>query len=350
MNCCTECFYDKEIKAIIAGQKQKGPCDICGKTNVFVCDINYEAIQTNFKILIDVYTPITDSINSNNNFLKNALLDRWHIFNLNPEQVQTFLKSLFPNEYENNRQLFEKPVQVNQILVDEYSMFGKSNWNNFAKEIKDVNRFHTQIIKLDFLKKIINYHAIKMPKDEKLFRARLLNTGKGYPTNEMGPPPKGKAKAGRINPEGISCLYLSDTLETAVYEIRAGIKDKACVADFTLINEALIVDLTNIDAISPFTWFNFESAIEDLAGNIHHLKTISDEISKPLCKSDKALDYLPIQYICDFIKSENFDGIKYKSTLCKGGINYAFFDKSLFNCNEVETYEISYLKYDINKS
>ncbi|MGH4038361.1 MAG: RES family NAD+ phosphorylase [Sphaerochaeta sp.] len=350
MNCCSECFYDEEIIAIIKGEKLRGNCDICGKKNVNICDINHEAIQTNFKSLIDVYVPILNTGDLDNNFLKDVLLDRWNIFNLKPNQVQTFLISLFPEDYKSNKALFENHVKVNPIIFDEYSMFGESNWNNFAKEIKEINRFHTQIIKLDFLQKIINYHAFTIPKLTKLYRGRILNSKTSYSKSEMGAPPKGKAKAGRINPDGISCLYLSDTIETTFYEIRAGLNDKAIVADFILKEEVTVVDLTGIDAISPFTWINSEAAIEDLASNIQHLKTIASEIARPLCKSDKVLDYLPIQYICDYIKSENFDGIKYKSTLHEDGINYAFFDENLFDCNNIETYEISSLKYKYDKS
>lgn len=350
MNCCSECFFDEEIKAIIEGQNTIGNCDICGRTNVNICNINNEAILTNFKSLIDVYTQTNDSIDSDNNYLKDVLLDSWNIFNLTPNQVQSFLISLLPDEYKTNRDLFEKPVAVDPIIFKEYSMLGIFSWKDFTIEIKDVNRFHTQIVNLNFLKKIINFHTITLPKGTIVYRGRLINDGKIHAKDSMGSPPKRKARAGRINPDGISCLYLSNTIETTFYEIRAGLNDKASIADFILKKNSKVVDLTGIDAISPFSCNNYELAIEELAANMHHLKKIATEIARPLSKSDSPLDYLPIQYICDFIKSENFDGIKYKSTLNKGGINYAFFDENLFECIKVEAYEIQSLEYKYNKS
>lgn len=349
MNYCSECFYDEEIIAIVKGQKIKGNCDICGRENVNICNITNEAIHTYFKSLIDVYTQTNDSINPENRYLKNVLLDRWNIFNLTPDQVQTFLISLFPDEYKTNRNLFEKPVAVDSIIFEKFSMFGIYSWDDFGNGIKDVNRFHTKIIKLDFLRKIINFHTIIIPKDTILYRGRLNTDGKVYTKTSMGFPPKRKARAGRINPNGISCLYLSDTVETTFYEIRAGINDKASIANFILEKESTIIDLTKIDAINPFSWDNYEDAIAELAANINHLKRIATEIGRPLSKSDSPLDYIPIQYICDYIKSEDFDGIKYKSTLNEGGINYAFFDEKLFKCIKVEAYEISSLKYKYNK-
>lgn len=42
MNCCTRCFKDPEIKAIIKGNNIIGNCDFCQNTNVNVCMVNDE--------------------------------------------------------------------------------------------------------------------------------------------------------------------------------------------------------------------------------------------------------------------------------------------------------------------
>ena len=58
------------------------------------------------------------------------------------------------------------------------------------------------------------------------------------------------------------------------------------------------------------------------------------------------MDYLPTQYICDFIKASGYDGIKYKSTLADNGINYAIFNSEKFKCIEVETILVKGVKFD----
>lgn len=61
MYCCSNCFRDSEIKAIIQGhgkKKQKGNCDFCGSKNVVVYDIDKDdTLSEMFDGILDVYTP-----------------------------------------------------------------------------------------------------------------------------------------------------------------------------------------------------------------------------------------------------------------------------------------------------
>lgn len=100
--------------------------------------------------------------------------------------------------------------------------------------------------------------------------------------------------------------------------------------------------MTLVDQISHFG--GIDNTVH--AVNKRHLRKISNEIAKPLRRHDKPLDYLPTQYISDFIKSREFAGIEYKSTMKKGGFNLAIFDESLFKCETVEVYDIKELRYD----
>jgi len=72
---------------------------------------------------------------------------------------------------------------------------------------------------------------------------------------------------------------------------------------------------------------------------------IAAEIAKPLRRSDSPLEYLPTQYIAEFIKSKKYDGVEFASTIRQGGYNLAVFDESLFECVDVETVEVSEVLY-----
>ena len=60
MYCCSNCFRDSEIKAIIQGhgkKKQKGNCDFCGSKKVVVYDIDKDdTLSEMFDGILDVYT------------------------------------------------------------------------------------------------------------------------------------------------------------------------------------------------------------------------------------------------------------------------------------------------------
>lgn len=63
------------------------------------------------------------------------------------------------------------------------------------------------------------------------------------------------------------------------------------------------------------------------------------------------MDYVPTQYIVDFIKSiehngaQEYDGIEYNSTTNPGGYNLAIFNPDLFECISVSVYDIEKLQY-----
>jgi hypothetical protein len=70
------------------------------------------------------------------------------------------------------------------------------------------------------------------------------------------------------------------------------------------------------------------------------------EIAKPLRRSDSPLDYLPTQYISEFIKFAGYAGVEYASTLNVGGYNLAVFDESLFECTDVSVVEVKSVSYE----
>lgn len=83
--------------------------------------------------------------------------------------------------------------------------------------------------------------------------------------------------------------------------------------------------------------------VEDItrfAVNKPHLVNISREIAKPLRSRDSPLDYLPSQYLVEFIKSKGYAGVKYNSTLRKGGYNIAIFNPDFYECLATEVIKI----------
>ena len=350
MHCCEKCFKDSEIRAIIRGQNTRGKCDFCHRDNVLICDLQgNEYLKDNFESLLDVYTPINEMVHKypkeKADLLKNVLCSQWSIFNLSPDYVYRFLITLLPEKYAEQPALFDTPIgisgSINTEYMNQYSILGTYQWEDFVTEIKERNRFHTNIINKRVLDTILSATCKQYKAGSTFYRARIWNDRYGFDKDHMGAPPASKATAGRANPEGISCLYLADSVDTTLHETRAGVYDYATVAQFRLLQDIEVVNLAAIDKISPFQ----EIDCSLLAINLPHLRKIGYEISKPLRRHDSPLDYLPTQYISDYIKSAGFAGIEYKSTMCKKGVNFAIFDETLFECIETESYDIDSLSY-----
>lgn len=364
MLCCSNCFIDTEIKLMINGSDSSdnnsllgdktnnhnvGNCDFCGSKNVYVYDTELGGpIEDNFNGLLDIYTPEyllpsgfpKDKIG----LIKDILHDRWNIFNLSADKIYSLITAICHKKYEDNPELFNAPVGIMQFYDDDYleknSILKNLHWDDFVKEIKTKNRFHSSSIKIDKLFVFLQYAVKKHLPGEVFYRARICTNEHGYSPDDMGAPPAYKAKGGRVNPEGIGVLYLSDSMETTFYEIRAGKYDYVTVGDFKLNNNIKVIDLEKIDKISPFTNIDYTQ----YAINIEHLKKIAEEIAKPV-RNNNELDYIPTQFISDYIKSKGYDGIEYSSVMRGEGKNLALFSSDKLDCVKTRVYDIKSVSY-----
>lgn len=76
-----------------------------------------------------------------------------------------------------------------------------------------------------------------------------------------------------------------------------------------------------------------------------------NEMSKIMRRSDSDLDYVPTQYITDFVKSiihdgvPEYAGIEYKSVMHREGYNLALFNPELCECIDTDVYRIDMIDY-----
>jgi hypothetical protein len=354
MNCCVKCFKDVEIKAIIQGLNLNGNCDFCRQINTNIYQIGKDTILSDlFDGLLDVYTPansLPDTFpKENTDLLKNILHDQWNIFNVDSNSIYRLITQICHEKYHEHPELFDNPVGILESQDIDYlnknSIIKNYSWNDFVEAIKRKNRFHTDFINKEVLDLFVRCVRKTYKAGTTFYRGRTCRDKNGFLSTEMGAPPVTLATAGRANPEGISILYLADTVKTTLYEIRAGVYDYITVGDFELQKDIEVINLADIDKISPFIGIDFTQH----AINMEHLKMICKEIAKPLRRHDSLLDYIPTQYITDYIKSKNFDGIEYISTMCQGGFNLAIFDESSFTCKQTTVYDIKDLSYTYNR-
>lgn len=355
MNCCVRCFNDAEIIDIIKNQKTKGDCDFCEGKNIYVCQIDSDiTLSDMFGELLDIYTTASNLPDSfpkeNMDLLKNIFYSKWSIFNLEPDSIYRLITSICHEKYSDQPELFDYPIGIleseDKEYLEEFSIIRDYRWKDFVEDIKCVNRFHTDHINKKVLDLFIRCVRKPYKAGKTFYRARVCTCETGIPKSKMGAPPMQLASSGRINPIGISVLYLADSIKTTLHEIRAGVFDYVTVGNFKLKKDIEIIDFANLNKISPFI-ANSIMGIPYLqhAINIEHLKLISQEIAKPLRRHDSALDYLPTQYISDYIKSQGYDGVEYISTMCKDGYNLVVFDENVFKCTKTTVYDIKSLSY-----
>lgn len=210
-------------------------------------------------------------------------------------------------------------------------------WNDFKDEIKGKNRFFAgdKILKLLNQEKNIDKLFFENL-DEKfiLYRARIgnyINDG----DEEMGLAPVQKAKSGRCNPMGIAYLYLSTTEKVAMKEVRSKLGDLVTIAKieirgkhkFFLVNGQQI-RFNNIE----------QSCIEDkVVANLLYI--ISLEFQRKIYEDSK-FEYIPLQFISEYIKNRGFTGLIYKSPLDGKCRNYVLFNAENYKIIEKKLYRI----------
>lgn len=357
---CSHCFKSPEIKAIINDINEKGTCPICGSENVPIYDTGKnDHLLGIFDNILSVYTVEKDLPNDypkdDLRTLADAFKFEWDIFEDIPDdRILNILKELSITFVEDYPAVFEELVGIAEKYDIEYlqkhSILHTKKWEDFVETIKHKNRFHSNLIDQNLFKE----YCLAISTDiafgnQRFYRGRISEKKEGFTPTNMGAPSKGLASEGRANSAGISRLYLASDPTTTLHEIRAAEYDYVTIGTFKPCRSIHIVDLQKIDKISPF---NEDIDCTALAINKEHLAKINEEMSRTMRKGDSPLDYLPTQYICDFIMSITddegqpvFDGIMYKSAMHSKGANLAIFYPDLFKCTYSRTYEVDKLIY-----
>lgn len=339
MNCCVNCFTSAYLISIINGDDRTGKCNFCKTKNTSI----YSARELSpfFRNILSLYVRDENSDSE----ISESLEDDFHVISeivLNPIDL---LKAIFADELEVFESIFNNNVSLKLKPFLETQADNVHNvWNDFKEEIKFVNRYHIQnTIDLEKLETFFLHESFyrNIKKGRIFFRCRVSDKS-GFPCKKMGNPPIDLASSGRANPKGISYLYVADSLETSMYETRASLFDYVTVGEFKLTEDIKILNLRN-PKDDPIYWSEIEE-VENYLIYIPFIQTLQKELSLPIRKRDQILDYIPTQYISEFIKSLGFDGVEYQSSLNSDGYNIAIFNSEKLECFKTNVYEIKDIK------
>ena len=221
-------------------------------------------------------------------------------------------------------------------------------WTSFCNEVKYQHRFFPSHIVLDKIGEIARKNEMVIKPGSIFYRARIIDhdaactehmVAKCYGPNSTEedhkwysnkanmfrglskdgsyvPPNSALIREGRSNPKFIRYLYMAESPTTAVFEVRpllfssinvAGIEVKE---QLKIANLAVAIGLDSKEQRSVDEWL---------------LSFVQSAFSSPTNNPD---DYIPSQIIAEFCRLIGFDGIRYGSSLHRGGFNLTVFDVS----------------------
>ncbi len=337
MEICPNCFADKELKGLILASKSIGHCTICNSNNVPLLDITelldfFQELMNNYR-KFDKGQSIVSKIQSN-----------WIFFTSlgTATKILNYVLPKLSTEILNSEDL----VEYNTDIVENYSY-----WVTLKEELKWSRRFLSNI---EYLTDDLAWDSFfntqfELKPIDNLYRARVHHQSglQAYNTDKMMSPEPNMVSGGRANPLGIPYLYLSDNSETVLYEVRASYLDELSIATFHLkkkYNSVKIVDFTEETSLFQPTKIN-ETIKAKLLRDI-----ISQDLSKPMRRYDTEIEYIPTQFICEFIKVfTGASGIRFSSSLHPRGKNIVIFDQKIMRCDEVELRKVNRMKLEAIK-
>lgn len=349
MKICDNCFHDPEIKGFIqANSTEEGICECCSKQGRF---IELFELLDYFIAFLSVFKYDTE----NGVAIEQLIQDDWNIFISKDVCEKILFDSFIKVQIALTLDIVEPAssggVEVKVSYIDEIAE-NISYWGQLKEDLKWRRRYLTdidQMFELEWDKLFNDSYSTSIDASTALYRARINGEGQTEPYKqlEMMSPPVEKTTAGRANPQGIPYLYLSTDPKTTLYETRASYLDSISVAQFQIQEEVelRIVDFTN----SQSTFNHTDDMIRFVTGQLLR-RAISVDLSKPLRRYDSELEYIPTQFICEFIRYiTKVDGIQFNSSLRKDGINIVLFNQENITCTEVELHQITNIEIGSDK-
>ncbi len=335
MYCCANCFGDSFLdRRIPEIAQQTGVCSFCPSDRTAL--VSPTELQDYFQSVISIYA---EDAGADAKPLVAWLQEDWQIFStLDPVRAQTLLGEIL-----NDGEIVRKkhlPRNIPELDAVE-------KWATFRNEIMWKNRFffHHEL-DLDRLRALFDTYLATDAAgiDNRLYRARIQADDTTIPMNKMGRPPAPQAKNGRANPVGIPYLYAATTPETAIAETRPHPGDRLSVAQLHVAGPLRLLNLMHPrKTISPFEVD--ESELPALRNDLAFLCHLESELAKPILPRVADLEYLPTQYLCEFIKNCGYDGVFFKSSISTGA-NVALFDDAKVQAEALLQYQVTKLHYE----
>ncbi len=331
MKVCPNCFADKELKGFIMSSLNVGDCKVCDSSNVPLLEITelldfFQEVVENFRLSVGGKS-LTSKIQGN-----------WSLF-ASHSTAANILNNLLP-KLSTDISSSEELVDYNDDIIENYKY-----WDALKEELKWSKRFLSNI---DYLVEDLGWDGFfntqyELKPSDELFRARVHHQSglQVYKEDEMMCPSPPLVVGGRANPLGIPYLYLSDNPETVLYEVRAAYLDELSIGTFYLKEEYIsvkIVDFTEDTSLFQPTKIN-----ETIKARLLR-ERINRELSKPMRRYDSEIEYIPTQFICEFIKVfTGASGIRFSSSLHPTGKNVVIFDQKLMKCKKVSLKKVNSL-------
>lgn len=154
------------------------------------------------------------------------------------------------------------------------------------------------------------------------------------------------ASEGRVNPKGISCLYLACDKKTSISEVRPWVGKFVSTARFKTTKPLTLIDCSVAHSDDYVVYFDEPSPLEREQAV---WRDIDRAFSQPVNPDDSTAEYVPTQILAELFRKNGFDGVMYKSCLGPGS-NIALFDVSTATLIDRSLYSVEGVLFSFTES
>lgn len=214
-------------------------------------------------------------------------------------------------------------------------------WSDFKNHVFYKNRFFISHPLLEVVKEQAQSNNVIVDVDKIYYRARVVNENALADLNNAADFYKGpfkclskegsfiprdnkKIRAGRANPQFIRYLYVAEDIATALLEVRPLLFQQVNLA------EIRVTDPLRIANLSVANLRRYDEKRKSKEDYILYYIQLAFSTS-----TNDPNDYIPSQVIAEYLKNLGYDGIRFSSSLHKGGVNLTIF--SVEKCEPIKS-------------
>ncbi len=343
---CEDCVSDEYLKALVRNSAESETCDYCGAHRG-------EPLAASANVILDAVgstvryyyaDPTSAGVPFEGGFLIEPVTTSELFWALDLDCHDDFRDDLIESFVIDG---WVPAANGHWASLHDNEVFAGS-WEYFCNQIKHANRFFIESEQSDELEpqgiaprdvlRLLgrlaeNFDLIKrVEATSRLFRARVREPEDNWnlDAESLGAPPSGIAPAGRMNPAGISYLYLASDEVTAIAEVLRTPFGEVALATFEVSQDLSILDLTQLPDVPSL----FDSTRRADREALLFLERFRRAIGEPIQKDGREhVDYLPSQVVSEFFALrfrrdafvDGLDGVKFPSSVNPNGWNLVLF-------------------------
>jgi hypothetical protein len=352
---CSHCVEDDYLKKLIREDGEAGECDLCHKNRkkTFSADKLAEILDP---IIREHFAPGPEVKHFGEDdsewyeqegdplsFHVQEIIG--HDLGFEDEVVEALVDNEDCDERDGDIPFFDSSQDCVSTPVSPHSFY--ENWNYVLEDLKHRRRFFSpaaaELFETIFKgvetrrwwnKETRSHEKVvwEFPEGSELFRARICDSPSAIknalkePFKHIGPPPPEKARAGRMNVEGVVVFYGSTDCETCLAETRPALGSDTAVIKLRTTKPLRVLDFRRLeDSYGSLSYF--QPDFNEQAEKGAFLRRLQTLISQPVVPG-RETDYLITQTMTEYlayVHDEPFGGILFKSVQRSGGINIVIF-------------------------